>query len=83
MFYKGLVRSTNNYAFHMWESATSTHFLKLQVFFQMAQYSGTVIEASRYVTNKRINELLDVPFFADHTTALRALIQNLSMKVLR
>jgi len=49
----------------------------------MTQCSGTAIEASWYVTNKQIREGLDVLFFADHTTALRALIQSLPMRVLR
>jgi len=67
----------------MWESATCTHVLKLQVFFQMAQCSGTGTEASWYFTNKQIHEGLEIPFLDGHTTALRALIQKLPMIVLR
>jgi len=53
------------------------------MFFQMAQCSGTVIEASWYVTNKQIREGLEVPFYAYYTRALMALIQNLPIRVLR
>lgn len=83
LFYKGLVRSANNYAFFIRELATCTHVLKLQVFFQMGQCSGTALEASWYVTSKQIREELEVPFYAYHTTALMALIQNLPIRVLR
>jgi hypothetical protein len=44
--------------------------------------NGTAIEAS-WLTYQQIHEGLVVPFFANHTRALRASIQNLPMRVLR
>lgn len=82
LFYKGPVRSTNNHDFSIWELAACTHVLKLHVFFQRAQCSRTAIEASWYVTNKQIREGLEGPFYTYHTRAIRALIQNLPIRVL-
>ena len=70
LLYKQLIRPMMDYACPTWRSADRSHVRRLQVL--QSKCLRLVTGAPWYLSNRKINEGLGVPLFADHIRALTA-----------